>query len=56
MEVFEKHTKHDLIELVHKAKCGMLKNLAVDDMTKEQIISHLIRSKCPIIKEFMKQK
>jgi hypothetical protein len=52
---FAKHTKHDLVDLVHKAKCGMLKDLKVDDMTKEEIISHLIKSKCPVVKEFLKK-
>jgi hypothetical protein len=52
---FAKHTKHDLVDLVHKAKCGMLKDLKVDDMTKEEIISHLIKSKCPVVKDFLKK-
>jgi NADPH-dependent 7-cyano-7-deazaguanine reductase QueF len=43
-------TKQDLIDAVHKAKCGKLKNLkGVENMTKEEIISHLVKSKCPVI-------
>ena len=50
----EKHTKHDLIEIVHKAKCGKLKGLDTDGMSKEEIISHLVKSECPEIIKMLK--
>ena len=51
----QEHTKHDLIELVHQMKCGMLKDMNVDAMTKEEIVSHLLKSKCPMVMKLMKQ-
>lgn len=45
----EHHTKEELIDIVHKAKCGKLKGLKADAMTKEEIVAHLIKSKCPEI-------
>jgi len=48
------HSKQDLVEAVHKAKCGKLKNLeGVESMTKDEIISHLIKSECPVIKKLL---
>jgi NADPH-dependent 7-cyano-7-deazaguanine reductase QueF len=50
-------TKQDLVDAVHKAKCGKLKNLkGVEHMTKEEIISHLVKSNCPVIKELIESK
>jgi hypothetical protein len=37
----------EIIDMVHKAKCGKLKGLDVTNMTKEDLITHLINSKCP---------
>jgi hypothetical protein len=45
----EHHTKDELIDIVHKAKCGKLKGLKTSEMTKEDIVAHLIKSKCPEI-------
>jgi hypothetical protein len=39
--------------MVHKAKCGKLKGLNTDGMTKEEIVSHLVKSKCPEIKKLI---
>lgn len=52
----EKMTKHDLIDMVHKVKCGKLAKLNIEPLTKEEIIAHLLKSKCPMIKKFMKRK
>jgi len=52
----ESHTKQDLIEMVHKAKCMKLKGLNVDSMTKEEIVKHLVDSKCPEIMKLVKLK
>lgn len=49
----ESHTKQDLIEMVHKAKCMKLKGLNVDSMTKEEIVSHLVSAKCPEIMKLL---
>jgi hypothetical protein len=37
----------EIVDIVHKAKCGKLKGLDVSNMSKEDIITHLINSKCP---------
>jgi hypothetical protein len=39
--------KVDLIDIVHKAKCGMLQGLDTNTMTKNELIEHLYKSKCP---------
>ena len=47
MSKLEKLEKFELIDIVHKAKCGKLKGLDTTDMTKEQLVEHLYNSKCP---------
>jgi hypothetical protein len=47
------HTKEELVDIVHKAKCGKLKGLNIDPMTKDEIISHLVKSKCPEIAKLL---
>lgn len=42
-------SKHELIDIVHKAKCGKLKGLDTEPMSKEDIVKHLLESKCPEI-------
>jgi hypothetical protein len=37
----------EIIDMVHKAKCGKLKGLDTSNMSKEDLITHLINSKCP---------
>jgi len=45
----EHHTKEERIDIVHKAKCGKLKGMKTSEMTKDEIVAHLIKSKCPEI-------
>lgn len=47
MKKLDKLDKIELIDIVHKAKCGKLKNLDTAGLTKEQLIEHLYNSKCP---------
>ena len=49
----KKMSKHDLIDMVHKAKCMKLKGLKLDSMNKEEIIDHLYKTKCPEIKKLI---
>lgn len=49
-------TKHDLIDMVHKSRCGKLAKLNVEPLTKEEIIAHLLKSKCPMIKKLLTKK
>jgi hypothetical protein len=39
--------KEELIDVIHKAKCKMLKGLDLESMTKGDIIKHLEKVKCP---------
>jgi hypothetical protein len=43
----EKLEKFELIDIVNKAKCGKLKGLDTETMSKDEIIEHLHKSKCP---------
>jgi hypothetical protein len=49
----KKMSKHDIIDIVHKAKCMKLKGLKLDSMTKENIIDHLLKSKCPELRKIL---
>ncbi len=49
-------TKEELIHVVRKAKCKMLVGLAYHTLTKEQLISHLERSCCPVLKDLCSNK
>jgi hypothetical protein len=40
-------TKDEIVSVVKKAKCPMLKGLKLDSMTKEDIVAHLEQAKCP---------
>ena len=42
-------SKEKLIEMVHRAKCGKLLGMRTDEMSKEEIINHLVASRCPVI-------
>ena len=49
MSKLKHFSKEELIDIVHKAKCGKLKNMDTTGMSKEDILAHLITSKCPEI-------
>jgi hypothetical protein len=40
-------TKEELVDVIHRAKCKMLKGLPLESMTKADIIKHLEKAKCP---------
>ena len=42
-------SKEKLIFLIHKARCGKLLGMNTNEMSKDEIITHLIYSKCPEI-------
>ena len=48
-EVLKHISKDKLIAMVHSARCGKLLGLRTIEMTKEEIIDHLVASKCPEI-------
>ena len=50
----EKMTKHDLMLMLEKAACGMLRGRSLHLMTKEMMIEHLLRSKCPELAKLMR--
>lgn len=52
---FERLTKEELIDIVHRAKCGKLKSLDTSDLTKDEIIGHLVYSKCPEILSILEE-
>lgn len=41
------YSKEDLIDIVHSAKCGKLQGLDTSKLSKDEIVKHLIESKCP---------
>jgi hypothetical protein len=46
-------SKEALIAIVHKARCGKLLGLRTDEMSKEEIITHLVASRCPEIMKYI---
>jgi hypothetical protein len=42
-------SKTELIFLIKKARCGKLLGMNTNEMSKEQIIEHLLLSRCPHI-------
>jgi len=50
----EKHTKEDLVDIVHKAKCKKLRGLNVEGMSKQDLVEHLVKAKCPEIAKLLK--
>jgi hypothetical protein len=53
MKKLDKLDKFELVDIVHKAKCGKLQGLNTKDMTKEQLVEHLYNSKCPEVHEMI---
>ena len=48
-EILKHISKDSLVSMVHKARCGKLLGMRTLDMSKEEIIDHLVASKCPEI-------
>ena len=48
-------TKEQLIDVVEKAKCKMLNGLNLHSITKEDIVEHLEKSCCPVLKKLCKE-
>ena len=46
-------SKDKLIEIVMKARCGKLVGMRTVEMSKEEIIDHLVASKCPEIRKLI---
>ena len=46
-------TKEKLIAIVMKARCGKLVGMRTIEMSKEEIIDHLVASRCPEIKKLL---
>jgi hypothetical protein len=46
-------TKHEIIDVIHASKCPMLKGVDFEKMTREDVISHLQKAKCPEIMKLM---
>ena len=52
-EVLRHISKDKLIAMVHLARCGKLLGMRTIEMSKEEIIDHLVASKCPEIKKLI---
>ena len=52
----KKHTKEDLIDIVHKAKCKKLRGMKVEGMSKQDLVDHIIKVKCPEIIKIIGEK
>ena len=52
-EKLKNHTKEDLIDIVHKAKCKKLKGVKLENMTKKDVVDHLVKVKCPEVKKIL---
>jgi hypothetical protein len=49
-------SKEEIVDLVHKAKCGKLNGLDTKEMSKEDLVTHLINSKCPEVHSMIQEK
>jgi hypothetical protein len=52
-EVLRHFNKDKIIAMVHMAKCGKLLGMRTSEMSKEEIIDHLVASKCPEIHKLL---
>jgi hypothetical protein len=41
--------------MVHKAKCLKLKDIDTEAMTKDELVAHLVKSKCPEIQKLINE-
>lgn len=48
-------SKEQLIDAIHKEKCDMLMGLPLENMKKEDIMSHLEYSCCPVLQKLSYQ-
>lgn len=46
-------TKEEIIHLINKSGCRMLKNKLEGDETRDEIIDYLISCDCPVIKSYL---
>jgi hypothetical protein len=53
-ELLKHISRQHLIDMVHKARCGKLLGMRTVDMSKEEIVDHLVASKCPEIVRIIK--
>jgi hypothetical protein len=49
-------TKEEIAHVVKKSKCKMLEGFDVEGSTREQIIKHLEKSCCPVLKKLLATK
>ena len=48
-------SKDKIIQIVHRAKCGKLAGMDTARMSKEDVINHLVASKCPEVHKIVKE-
>jgi hypothetical protein len=49
-------TKEDIIACVRASKCKMMKGLPLLGMTRAQLLAHLEKSCCPVLKKLVEKK
>ena len=52
----DRMTKHEIQEHIRKSGCKMLAGLNMRYMTKEVLIEHLVKIKCPELQKIMRPK
>ena len=52
----DRMTKHEIQEHIRKSGCKMLAGLNMRYMTKEVLIEHLVKVKCPELQKIMRPK
>ena len=50
----EKMTKEEIYAAIQKASCPMLRGRRLHLMTKQMMIDHLVKSKCPELAKLMR--
>jgi hypothetical protein len=53
-EMLEQMTKEDLLYLLRRSRCSMMLGRNPRFFTKEELIEHLVKHDCPVIRKIMK--
>jgi len=56
MHPIDKMSKQEILDMIEKKGCPMLKNKLNGSETKREIIEYLIHCKCPVIKKLVLSK
>lgn len=53
-EMLEKMTKEELLHLLVRSRCSMMLGRNPKYFTKEQLVAHLVKHDCPVVRKMIK--